>query len=125
MIFPCASRFHSRCCPLGAMALTVALAGCSSGSADGTPQPSRRNILFLAIDDFGVDQLTSYGYGGKFPAKTPNLNAIAKAGLLFRSAWSMPTCTPTRATFFTGRYPSATNVLNAVVSSDLANSEIS
>src|SRR5690606_38836804 len=32
---------------------------------------------------------------------------------------------PTRASFFTGRYPSSTNVLNAVVSTDLANSEIS
>ena len=37
----------------------------------------------------------------------------------------MPTCTPTRATFFTGRYPSSTNILNAVVQTDLANSEIS
>ncbi|GAA4324251.1 hypothetical protein GCM10023144_05680 [Pigmentiphaga soli] len=83
------------------------------------------NILFIVLDDFGVDQLTAYGYGGAAPARTPNLSAIARAGLLFRNAWAMPTCTPTRATFFTGRYPSSTNVLNAVVSSDLANSEIS
>ncbi|WP_051952977.1 sulfatase family protein [Xenophilus azovorans] len=86
---------------------------------------AKPNILFIAIDDFGVDQLTAYGYGGAAPAKTPNLSAIAEAGLLFRSAWAMPTCAPTRATFFTGRYPSSTNILNAVVSSDLANSEIS
>src|SRR3546814_17656798 len=69
--------------------------------------------------------MTAYGYGGALPPKTPNLTAIGKAGRQFRSAWAMPTCTPTRATFFTGRYPSATNILNAVVSTDLANSEIS
>ncbi|CAM5220444.1 hypothetical protein CDEF62S_00653 [Castellaniella defragrans] len=102
------------------------LAGCSGGD-DGAVAPSaqKSNILFIVIDDFGLDQMTSYGYGGAVPPKTPNLTAIAKAGLQFRSAWAMPTCTPTRASFFTGRYPSATNVLNAVVSTDLANSEIS
>lgn len=104
------------------------LAGCSSGNDGATatvPDAQKSNILFIVIDDFGLDQMTSYGYGGAVPPKTPNLTAIAEAGLQFRSAWAMPTCTPTRATFFTGRYPSATNILNAVVSTDLANSEIS
>lgn len=103
------------------------LGGCSSGS-DPTPAPpiaQKPNILFIVLDDFGLDQMTSYGYGGAVPPKTPSLTAIAKAGLQFRQAWAMPTCTPTRATFFTGRYPSSTNILNAVVSTDLANSEIS
>lgn len=83
------------------------------------------NLLFIVIDDFGLDQLDFYGYGGAVPPRTPNLAAIAEAGLKFRNAWAMPTCTPTRATFFTGRYPSSTNILNAVVQTDLANSEIS
>ncbi|MCB5363783.1 sulfatase-like hydrolase/transferase [Pusillimonas sp. CC-YST705] len=116
---------------LAAGASAVLLAACSS-SNDSAPEPDpvppttqKSNILFVVIDDFGLDQLTSYGYGGAVPPKTPNLTAIAKAGLQFRQAWSMPTCTPTRATFFTGRYPSSTNILNAVVSTDLANSEIS
>ncbi|WP_017525868.1 sulfatase-like hydrolase/transferase [Pusillimonas noertemannii] len=105
----------------------LALAGCSGGS-DPKPQPPtalKSNILFIVLDDLGLDQLAFYGYGGAVPPKTPNLAAIAQAGLQFRQAWAMPTCTPTRATFFTGRYPSSTNVLNAVVSTDLANSEIS
>jgi len=115
-----------------AISAALALSACGDSSSDSTaPEPvptpvaQKPNILFIVIDDFGVDQLTSYGYGGAAPANTPNLDAIARAGLLFRSAWAMPTCTPTRATFFTGRYPSSTNILNAVVSSDLANSEIS
>jgi arylsulfatase A-like enzyme len=108
-------------------AAALTLASCNSGSG-GTAPPqaqARPNILFIVVDDFGVDQLTSYGYGGATPPRTPNMAAIARAGLQFRSAWSMPTCTPTRATYFVGRYPSATNILNAVVSTDLANSEIS
>lgn len=91
-------------------------------SADSARPP---NILFIVIDDMGLDQLDFYGYGGLVPPRTPNLAAIADAGLKFRNAWSMPTCTPTRASFFTGRYPSSTNILNAVVQTDLANSEIS
>lgn len=114
-----------------ASASALLLASCSSSGSDSEPAPpppptvQKPNILFIVIDDFGLDQLTSYGYGGAVPPKTPNLTAIAKAGLQFRHAWAMPTCTPTRATFFTGRYPSSTNILNAVVSTDLANSEIS
>lgn len=96
----------------------------SNGFEDDGPARAP-NILFIVIDDFGLDQLDFYGYGGLVPPKTPNLAAIAESGLKFRNAWAMPTCTPTRATFFTGRYPSSTNILNAVVQTDLANSEIS
>jgi len=116
---------HRLACLLAA-GMTAWLAACSGDDSSSPEAPADApNILFIVLDDFGVDQMTSYGYGGVVPPKTPNLTAIARAGLQFRSAWAMPTCTPTRATFFTGRYPSSTNVLNAVVSSDLANSEIS
>lgn len=119
---------HAACSILFIACLPLLLlVGCSSGddSTPSAPEVKKSNILFIVIDDFGVDQMTSYGYGGAVPPKTPNLSAIAQAGLQFRYAWAMPTCTPTRASFFTGRYPSATNILNAVVSTDLANSEIS
>ena len=116
--------------PLAAATLAL-LAACSGGSGDGSTAPpdaptaQQPNILFIVLDDFGIDQLTSYGHGGAVPPRTPSLDAIASAGLRFRNAWAMPTCTPTRATFFLGRNPSATNILNAVVATDLANSEIS
>src|SRR5690606_2254357 len=124
-IFPRARRHQRGWSIMGASALILALAACSSGSDDGPPVAAKPNILFIAIDVLAFNNLTAYGYVGAAPAKTPNLNAIAEAGLMCRRAWTMPTCTPTRATFFTGRYPSATNRLNALVSSDLANSEIS
>ena len=104
-------------------ALAALLASCSGSDSTSEPMAAAKpNMLFIVIDDLGVDQMTSYGYGGKLPARMPNLTAIARAGVQFRNAWAMPDCTPTRATFFTGRYPSQTNILNAVVSLDLANS---
>lgn len=111
-------------------AMTALLAACSdndSSSANNPPKPdpvasSKPNILFIVLDDLGVDQMATYGYGGVAPSRMPNLTAIARAGVQFRNAWAMPDCTPTRATFFTGRYPSQINVLNALVATDLANS---
>jgi arylsulfatase A-like enzyme len=103
---------------------TVLLGSCSNDDVSGQKSASATpNILFIVLDDVGVDQMTSYGYGGADPGKTPNITAIARAGVQFRNAWAMPDCTPTRATFFTGRYPSQDNVLNALLSTDLANSE--
>src|SRR5690606_41197999 len=83
------------------------------------------NILFIVIDDVGVDQFASFGYGGAQPAQTTSIDAIAQAGVRFRNTWSMPTCSPTRSTFFEGRYPLRSGVRNAIVSNDLANSQVS
>lgn len=106
-----------------ALALTSCDNSTNVASSDKPQQPP--NILFVVLDDLGVDQLPAFGYGGATPAQTPNLNAIAHAGVRFRNAWSMPTCTPTRATFFQGRYPFRTDIKNAVVALDLANSQVS
>ncbi|AEC19687.1 putative lipoprotein [Pusillimonas sp. T7-7] len=103
----------------------IGLTACDSSSNSTASNDTPPNILFVVLDDLGVDQLPVFGYGGLTPASTPNLDAIAHAGVRFRNAWSMPTCTPTRATFFQGRYPMRTDVLNAVVALDLANSQVS
>ena len=39
-------------------------------------QARRPNILFIIMDDVGIDQLTAFGYGGIDPPKTPNIDAI-------------------------------------------------
>lgn len=114
---------------LRTIALSIAvlmLAACSGGGhsdkvAD-TPPP---NILFVILDDVGIDQMKVFGYGGVDPAQTPNIGAIAQDGLRFRNTWAMPECSPSRAMFFTGRYPLRTNIGNAITSSDLANSQLS
>jgi len=96
------------------------LAGQSAGAAKQRP-----NILFIIMDDVGIDQMQIFGYGGLTPPLTPNINAIARAGVRFRNVWSMPECSPSRAIFFEGRYPLRTNIYNAILSDDLANSQVS
>ena len=83
------------------------------------------NILFIIMDDVGIDQMTAFGYGGADPPKTPNINAIASAGVRFRNVWAMPECSPSRAVFFEGRFPLRTNVMSALLDDDLANSQVS
>jgi arylsulfatase A-like enzyme len=83
------------------------------------------NILFIIMDDVGIDQLRIFGYGGGTPPATPNIDTIARAGIRFRNAWAMPECSPSRAMFFEGRYPLRTNVNQAILSTDLANSHVS
>lgn len=63
----------------------------------------RRNIVLILADDFGVDLVGAYGEGANPPC-TPNLDALAQDGILFRNAWANPICSPTRATTLTGRY---------------------
>ncbi|MEJ6654608.1 MAG: sulfatase-like hydrolase/transferase [Pseudomonas sp.] len=113
---------------LASLCLLIAT-GCkfgSSSSSNSTPTPDTPpNILFIVIDDAGVDQFESFGYGGAVPAQTTSIDAIAQAGVRFRNTWSMPTCSPTRSTFFDGRYPFRSGVRNAIVSNDLANSQVS
>ena len=85
----------------------------------------RPNILFIIMDDVGIDQMTAFGYGGANPPLTPNINAIAKAGVRFRNTWAMPECSPSRSIFFEGRFPLRTRVFNAITPNDLANSQVS
>ena len=89
---------------------------------NGKPRP---NILFIIMDDVGIDQMQIFGYGGGTPPLTPNINAVARAGVRFRNVWSMPECSPSRAIFFEGRYPLRTNIQAAILSDDLANSQVS
>ncbi len=103
-----------------AVLLSALLGTAVRASADGLP-----NILFFIMDDVGIDQMQVFGYGGETPPRTPNIDAIARAGVRFRNTWAMPECSPSRAMFFEGRYPLRTNVFDAILSLDLANSQVS
>ncbi|MEL7500451.1 MAG: sulfatase-like hydrolase/transferase [Planctomycetota bacterium] len=67
------------------------------------------NLLFIMVDDLGKDWIGCYGADD---IKTPNIDALAASGLKFDNAWSMPQCTPTRATLLTGQYPWRTGWVN-------------
>jgi arylsulfatase len=66
-------------------------------------RPSRPNILFLMADQYRADCV---GAGGNRVIQTPNLDRLAREGVLFRNAYSStPTCTPARTALLTGLSP--------------------
>src|SRR5690606_8816057 len=108
--------------------IAATLAACGGSSSDGGPgEPglsSQPNILFVIMDDVGIDQMEVFGYGGATPPPMPNMNAVARAGVRFRNTWSMPECSPGRASFFVGRYPFRTQIKQAIGPNDLAVSQL-
>ncbi|OKK18120.1 twin-arginine translocation pathway signal protein [Streptomyces sp. CB00455] len=66
----------------------------------------RPNILFILGDDLGWADLSSYGSPH---IETPNLDRLARQGVRFTDAYSgSATCSPTRFSLYTGRYPART-----------------
>ena len=64
------------------------------------------NILWICTDQQRFDSLGCYG--NDF-VKTPNIDRLAERGVLFENAFAQsPVCTPSRASFLTGRYPRTT-----------------
>lgn len=72
---------------------------------DGTstaPSPQRPpNFLLFIADDLGIDVLKSSGFT-KNPARTPNLDRMAEAGIVFDNFWVTPACTTTRGALISG-----------------------
>jgi arylsulfatase A-like enzyme len=71
-------------------------------------QAQRPNVLFILADDLGYGDLSCYG---RPDYQTPVLDALARQGVKFMSAYAAaPVCTPTRCAFVTGRYPQRLDV---------------
>lgn len=70
--------------------------------AFGTAEANATNYVVALLDDVGVDKLAVYHSGPEVPS-TPTLDALARRGVVFRTAWATPTCSPTRAAALTGR----------------------
>ena len=79
----------------------LGLAGDLHGEA---PQPNRPpHIVLVMADDLGWGQT---GYNGHPVLKTPNLDAMAAAGMRMNRFYAgAPVCSPTRASVLTGRTP--------------------
>lgn len=71
-------------------------------------QQSRPNILFITTDDVGIWNIGAYSHGMMAP--TPNIDRIAKEGMLFTDHYSAPSCTPGRAMMITGQLPIRTGL---------------
>jgi len=87
----------SRSLILGMLSIIACLA--SSGSAQLSE--TRPNVVTLLVDDLGYRDIGCYGG----PVKTPVLDKLAADGVRFTDFHSgAPVCSPSRATFLTGRH---------------------
>ena len=77
--------------------LLVTLLCCASQAAD------RPNIIFYITDDISYNDLGCYGHP---TIKTPHLDRMAREGRVFDRAYlTTSSCSPTRCSMITGRYP--------------------
>lgn len=67
-----------------------------TGAADSSQ--ARPNILLIVADDLGYADLGAYGSD----IDTPNIDALAAAGMLLTQFHTAPSCAPTRAMMLTG-----------------------
>ncbi|MDG2170694.1 MAG: sulfatase-like hydrolase/transferase [Opitutales bacterium] len=68
-----------------------------------TPPEGAPNILWICTDQQRWDTIGSLGNPH---IRTPHLDALAKEGMAFTHAYCQnPICTPSRASFLTGKYP--------------------
>ncbi|MFJ2244009.1 sulfatase [Streptomyces sp. NPDC087862] len=66
----------------------------------------RPNLLYILADDLGWADLSCYGSPH---IKTPNLDRLAVQGVRFTDGYAgSSTCSPTRLSLYTGRYPGRT-----------------
>ncbi len=85
--------------------LSFGLFPCSSVVSKAAERP---NVLLIAIDDLN-DWVGCLG--GHPQAHTPNIDQLAKRGILFTNAHcASPACNPSRAAIFSGRMPWKTGV---------------
>jgi arylsulfatase A-like enzyme len=72
-----------------------------------------QNVILIIADDMGVDATSIYGEETPV-APTPNIDALAALGVLFRNAWAEPVCSPFRAAALTGTNPSENGMGHAL-----------
>ena len=72
-------------------------------------QQTKPNIVVIMGDDIGMWNIGAY-HRGMMAGRTPNLDKIAKEGMLFTDYYAEASCTAGRANFITGELPIRTGM---------------
>src|SRR5690554_1726014 len=98
-------RMHSlrfQLSKLAMLVLPLSITACSpedaTTSAVTSPATDQPNILFILADDLGYSDLGIFG--SEIP--TPNLDALAREGMILNDFYAAMTCSPTRAMLMSG-----------------------
>ncbi len=92
-----------RHCKTVVAGLTLALSLAAS-AASGPP-----NIVMIMTDDVGPMDISAI-HRGLGAVNTPNIDRVAKEGLMVSDFYAQPSCTAGRAAFITGQYPIRTGL---------------
>jgi len=95
---------------LGLTGLTLGLLGSRITGCSGLNEKERPNILIMVADDAGWRDV---GFHGS-EIKTPNIDKLTKTGVELNQFYVCPTCSPTRASLLTGRFPSRFGILGPI-----------
>lgn len=71
----------------------------------------RPNIVLIMADDLGGRDLPVYG--NKFN-EAPNIDKLARQGMMFTNATAAPVCSPTRASIQSGQYPARVGIFDFI-----------
>ncbi len=85
---------------------TIALYSCKQEKKEIiNDTPKRPNIIFIMADDHATQAISAYGHPISQLAPTPNIDRIAKEGVIFRNNFCTNSiCGPSRAVILTGKH---------------------
>ena len=87
----------------GGLAIGLGLLGCGTQPATvRAADQNRPNIVIIWGDDIGQSNISAYSHG-VMGYKTPNIDRVAKEGMMFTDYYAEQSCTAGRASFITGQ----------------------
>ncbi|GFQ83002.1 arylsulfatase B [Trichonephila clavata] len=84
---------------MGTLVLFICLLTLHATFAAKIQQP---HIVFMIVDDLGWSDVSFHG-SKQIP--TPNIDSIARDGIILNNYYVSPTCSPSRGSLMTGKYP--------------------
>jgi arylsulfatase len=78
-------------------------------SAPAVQAAEKPNILVIMSDDVGITNVSAYSRG-LVGYQTPNIDRIAKEGMIFTDYYAEQSCTAGRSAFITGQHPVRTGL---------------